>query len=161
MPSKPGASAVNHLCVALCYDDPPTPSSRARTWLVFGRTEFAVGSLRRTQPCPFRRAPREMWASLRMVANLSRACQQAQPLWIDRWITFRERIFAILSATMSAKAFRAPVRSPRAQVAWPLAGSDGGAAAVGRDDGAGDVAGLGGGEEGDDLGDLAGLGDPG
>src|SRR6266536_148222 len=52
MPAKPGASAVNHLCVALCYDDPPTPSSRARTWLVFGRTEFAVGCLRRTPAVP-------------------------------------------------------------------------------------------------------------
>ncbi len=36
--------------------------------------------------------------------------------------------------------------------------SDGGAAAVGGEDRAGDVAGLGRGEEGDDLGDLARLG---
>jgi hypothetical protein len=36
--------------------------------------------------------------------------------------------------------------------------SDGGAAAVGGDDRAGDVAGLRGGEEGDDVGDLPGLG---
>src|SRR5580700_6528536 len=40
-------------------------------------------------------------------------------------------------------------------------GSDGGAAAVGGDDRAGDVAGFRGGEEGDDPGDLAGLGGPG
>ncbi len=45
------------------------------------------------------------------MANLSRACQQAQPLWIDRWITFRELIFAISSATMSAKAIRAAAAS--------------------------------------------------
>src|ERR1700738_1005836 len=40
-------------------------------------------------------------------------------------------------------------------------GLDRGAAAVGSDDGAGHVAGSGGGEEGDDLGDLARLGRPG
>src|SRR5579863_2403660 len=40
-------------------------------------------------------------------------------------------------------------------------GSDGGAAAVGGDDRAGNVAGLRGGEEGDHAGDLGGLGGPG
>src|SRR6266487_5130175 len=41
--------------------------------------------------------------------------------------------------------------------AW-APGSDGGAPAVGGDDRAGDIAGLRGREEGDDLGDLGGLG---
>jgi hypothetical protein len=48
-----------------------------------------------------------------------------------------------------------------AEPAGAQARSDGGAAAVGGDDRAGDVAGLGGGEEGDETGDLAGLGGPG
>src|SRR5690348_15928289 len=60
----------------------------------------------------------------------------------------------------------ASVREDVARTTWRRSrrasgGSDGGTAAVGSDDRAGDVAGLGRGEEGDHAGDLAGLGGPG
>jgi len=67
-------------------------------------------------------------------------------------------------ATAAADGTLVPRRGPAGRgggdPAWfpPGPGSDGGAAAVGGEDRAGDVAGLGRGEEGDDLGDLARLG---
>src|SRR5580693_10702015 len=57
--------------------------------------------------------------------------------------------------------WRSRTASYSSWLALPFTESDGGAPAVGGDDRAGDVTGLWGGEEGEDLGDLAGLGSTG
>src|SRR5690348_6283179 len=99
------------------------------------------------------------WRPSTSAQNPARVAASAQSK-----VTARSELLKVGTPFREASAMRAygrMWRGPRGGVAAGPPGSDGGAAAVGGDDRAGDVAGLRGREEGDDFGDLGGLGGPG